>query len=90
MQENKYLLSDAEGTNDPIESALKKYAMHPSVLNIKKSVSESQFSFKEVGLSDVEDEIKNPNPKRVNTFKNIPPKILKENSDLCNNTILYQ
>ena len=50
--------------------------------------SESRFSFKEVGLSDVENEINNLNPKKANTFNNIPPKILKENSDLCNNTIL--
>ena len=56
--------------------------------DIKEAVSESRFSFKEVGLSDVENEINNLNPKKANTFNNIPPKILKENSDLCNNTIL--
>ena len=47
-----------------------------------------KFSLEEVGLSDVENEINNLNPKKANTFNNIPPKILKENSDLCNNTIL--
>ena len=69
IQENKYLLSITDGINDPIEFALKKYAVHPNVLNIKEAVSESRFSFKEVGLSDVENEINNLNPKKANTFK---------------------
>ena len=67
-----------DGINDPIEFALKKYAVHQSVLNIKEAVSESRFSFKEVCKSDVENEINNLNPKKANTFNNIPPKILKE------------
>ena len=40
IQENKY----RSGINDPIEIALKKYKVHPSVLKIKETVSESTFS----------------------------------------------
>ena len=88
IQENKFLLSDTSGINDPIEIALKKYKVHPSILKIKETVSESTFSLKVISSSDVEHELKSLNSKKANTFKNIPPKLLKENSDICNDTIL--
>ena len=43
---------------------------------------------KEISSSDVEHELKSLNSKKANTFKNIPPKLLKENFDICNDTIL--
>ena len=46
IQENKFLLSDTSGINDPIEIALKKYKVHASILKIKETVSESTFSLK--------------------------------------------
>ena len=61
---------------------------HPSILKIKETVSESTFSLKVIYSSDVELELKSLNSKKANTFKNIPPKLLKENSDICNDTIL--
>ena len=88
IQENKFLLSDTCGINDPIEIALKKYKVHPSILKIKETVSESTFSLKVISSSDVEHELKSLNSKKANTFKNIPPKLLKENFDICNDTIL--
>ena len=82
IQENKYL-SDTNGINDPIHISLKKY-----VLKINEIVSNSTFSLKEIALADVVQELKNLNSKNANTFNNIPPKILKEHSDICKNTIL--
>ena len=88
IKENKFLLSDASGIDDPIDIALKKYEIHPSVLKINETISSSTFSLTEVFLTDIEDEINKLDTKKANTFKNIPPKILKENSDICNDTIL--
>ena len=88
IQENKFLLSDTSGINDPIEIALKKYKVHRSILKIKETVSESTFSLKVISSSDVELELKSLNSKKANTFKNIPQKLLKENFDICNDTIL--
>ena len=62
--------------------------MHQSILKIKETVSESTFSLKVISSSDVEHELKSLNSKKANTFKNIPPKLLKENFDICNDTIL--
>ena len=86
--ENAYLLSDTDGITDPIDIALRKYEVHPSVLRIKETVSHSTFSFTEVGLTEVGEELENLNPKKANTYKNIPPRLLKENSDICSSSIL--
>ena len=86
--ENAYLLSDTDGITDPIDIALRKYEVHPSVLRIKETVSHSTFSFTEVGLTEVGEELENLNPKKANTYKNIPPRFLKENSDICSSSIL--
>ena len=88
IKENTYILSDTAGITDPIDIALLKYEVHPSVLKIKETVSHSNFSFTEIGLKEVEDEIKNLNPRKANTYKNIPPKILQENADICSTSIL--
>ena len=58
------------------------------MLKIKETVSHSNLSFTVIGLKEVEDEIKNLNPGKANTYKNIPPKILQENADICSTSIL--
>ena len=45
--------------------------------------TKNKFNFSEVSLNEVEDEIKKLNIKKGSTFKNITPKILKDNSDIC-------
>ena len=84
----KEILSDTAGITDPIDIALLKYEVHPSVVKIKQTVSHSNFSFTEIALKEVEDEIKNLNPRKANTYNNIPPKILQENADICSTSIL--
>ena len=41
------------------------------------------FSFEHVTVSKIETEIKNLNSNKATTFGNIPPKLLKTNSDIC-------
>ena len=40
-------------------------------------------TFNPVSLKKIVTEIKSLNPKKATTFQNIPPKILKNNSDIC-------
>ena len=41
-----------------------------------------------MGLKEVEDEIKNLNPRKANTYNKFPPKIPQENADICSTNIL--
>ena len=69
---------------DPVDIAIEKYKHHPSILKIREMVTtKNKFNFSEISLKDVEDEMMKLNIKKGTTFKNIPPKILKENSDIC-------
>ena len=49
----------------------------------RKVANDSTFSFNEASLSDIEKELRSPNPNKAYTFKNIPPKILKESREYC-------
>ena len=48
-----------------------------------KVANDSTFSFNEASLSDIEKELRSLNPNKAYTFKNIPPKILKESRECC-------
>ena len=89
--ENTDLLTSTEGITDEIEIALKKYEFHPSILQIKKSINSldiSKFSFTPSNLSEIETELNSLNAKKSSTYKNIPTKILKENTEICSSTLL--
>ena len=69
---------------DPLDIAIEKYKHHPSILKIREMVTtKNKFNFSEISLKEVEDEMMKLNIKKGTPFKNIPPKILKENSDIC-------
>ena len=52
---------------------------------INENVSfERKFTFKEINELDIQKEISNLNPKKVGMFGNIPTKVLKESSNVCN------
>ena len=52
---------------------------------INENVSfESRFSFTDVNKDDIQREILNLNPKKSGTFGNIPTKMLKSSSEICN------
>ena len=55
----------------------------------RKVANYSTFSFNEASLSDIEEESRSLNRNKVYTFKNIPPKILKESRE-CSSDILQK
>ena len=66
-----------------MDIALKKFDSHPSILQIRKYVSNTTFSFNAVSQADVETVIKNINPKKVGIHNDIPVKDFKQNYDIC-------
>ena len=83
IKENEYLINPTGNKDNPIDNAIEKFESHPSILKIKEMVTPVTFSFSEVMLSEVEQELQHLNPKKANTFQNIPPKHLKQTSDVC-------
>ena len=88
INENQYLLSDTYGIEDPVDIAVEKFRLHPSILAIKENVISSDFCFKNVTLKGIENEISNLNNSKQGTFNNIPTKYLKESSDICSKYLL--
>ena len=96
--ENINLLTSTGGITDEIEIALKQYEFHPSstindFYTDKKSINRldiSNLSFKPSNLSAIDPELKSLNAKKKSssTYKNIPTKIVKENSEICSSTLL--
>ena len=77
-------MTETEGIVDPVDAAIKKFEVHPSILTIKEKVKiTNTFSFEKIDVDDIELEIKKLNHKKANTFNGIPTKILKENCDIC-------
>ena len=71
-----------------VDIAIHKFKDYPSIKMINEKVRfESCFSFKEVSNLDIEREISHLNTKKVGTFGNIPTKVLKESSNVCNSTL---
>ena len=69
---------------DPVDIAIEKYKHHPSILKIREMVkTKNKFKFSEISLNEVENEVKKLDINKGTTFKNIPPKILKDNSEIC-------
>ena len=84
ITENSDIISSTEGAPDPIEKARLKYSNHPSIRKIRNFVQNADpFKFQKVSLEQMDNEIRRLNPKKVTTFKNIPAKVLKSNSDVC-------
>ena len=81
IKENRYLLTENNNIDDPIDAAIKKFALHPSILKIKEKVKCDIFAFNE-------QELRNLDTKKSTTFNNIPPKHLKENYDICSRNIM--
>ena len=69
---------------DPIENIIQKFNDHPSILRIKeKGFSPNSFSFQSVSEDDVSEAINGLNSSKAYQKDNIPPKLLKENADIC-------
>ena len=72
-------------SDDPIDYDIAKYKNHPSIIMINENVSfESRFSFTTVNEENIQRESLDLNSKKPGTFGNIPTKMLKSSSDICN------
>ena len=76
-------ITEAVGIDDPIEKIISKYSNHPSIKLINENVLKSSFTFKDVNLVDIEKEVRALDSNKSTMSGSIPPKILKENSDIC-------
>ena len=66
-----------------IDSIIKKYDSHPSIMKIKVNVNlEGRFSFCNVTQAGIQNEINAINPKKASVENDVPAKILKENKDI--------
>ena len=84
IDENSGYENATEGITDPIDKAVHKFSNHPSILKIKDYYQNAcSFHFQIVTPDTVDKEVRNLDPKKATTHKNIPPKILKSNSDIC-------
>ena len=84
INENSNYENTTEGIIDPVDKAVHKFSNHPNILKIKDHYKNAgSFYFQKVTPDAVDKEVRNLNPKKATTHKNIPPKILKSNSDVC-------
>ena len=84
INENSNYESTTGGITDPVDEAVFKISNHPSILKIKDHCQNAgSFHFQKISLDAVDREVRDLNPKKATTHKNIPPKILKSNSDVC-------
>ena len=84
INENSGYENATEGIADPIDKAVHKFSNHSSILKINEQYQNAgSFYFQKATPDVVDNEVRNLNPKKATTHKNIPPKILKSNSDIC-------
>ena len=70
---------------DKITNVVNKFKDHPSIVNIKEKVQESEkfsFSFSYINESDIASIINQLNTSKPTTFNNIPVKILVDTNDI--------
>ena len=88
ITENTYIVDNSNDITDPVNKAIDKFKNHSSILLIQRKVAnDSTFSFNEASLSDIEKELRSLNRNKAYTFKNIPPKILKESREYCSDIL---
>ena len=69
--------------DDLIDNIISTYADHPSIKLINDNVVKGTFAFTTVSVAAVDKEIVALDSKKAYTSRSIPPKFLKENSDVC-------
>ena len=78
-------LTNTEDITDPVLKAIKRYEKRPSIIKFKnnsKSNEQNKFKFTKVTKSNVKNVIDYLDTSKVTTYKGIPAKALKENSDI--------
>ena len=83
-------ISSVSGLVDPIDIAIKKYCLHPSIRRIQSNIKYTErFTFSEVSIQQVALQLSRLDPKKSSPVGAVPAKILKEYPDifaqnLCN------
>ena len=74
INENPYIIGIDSHEINSVEKAINKYRNHSSALLIKSTLKNisSNFSFNEVGLSEIERELNLINPRKTTTSNGIP------------------
>ena len=73
---------------DPIDRAIEMYKYHPRIILIEEKVdNQNKFSFEQVSLCDIVQEIKNINPKKSSIIDSILLKVLKISSETTANVL---
>ena len=88
LEITEYLDSLGKNTTilgDPVDIALEKFKDHLNVKVVKENVcTQSLFHFTEVSVSEMTKELSILNSKKAGTFENIPTKVLRTSSNICN------
>ena len=75
INENSGYGNATEGITDPIDKAVRKFSNHSSIRKIKDHYQKAgAFHFQKVTPDAVDKELRNLNPKKITTHKNIPLK----------------
>ena len=77
-----YITDESITIDNPIEKIISRYSNHPSIKLINENVLKGSFTFTAVNLVDIEKEVKALDNNKSTMSGSIPPKILKENSDI--------
>ena len=80
---NRELFTKKTNLTTPVENIMPKFPNQPSILKIKeRGLQANRFSFLFVSETDVCIVIRNVNSSKAYQKENIPPKVLKENTDV--------
>ena len=89
VKENCFILDKYDRLQaNGIDQIIAEFKYHPSIIKIKVlQNSQDCFSFREVSTNEIHDLIKSLNGKKATPFNNIPCKSLKENANVCAETL---
>ena len=81
--ENENIILASDDFSDPIDEIVFKFSRHPSIQKIRSlDVKNGSFSFEKVSIENIKNGISELNPSKATTFKSIPPKLLKSESEI--------
>ena len=88
ISENKLLISKFESNDGCVDKAIKKFENHPSIRSINENVKVNErFSFSEIKMDDIKQEMKKLNSRKTGIFMNISVKQLKQTIDIVCETL---
>ena len=74
----------ASNASDPVTRAIDKYKHHPSIIKLnEENFPRASFKFDEISESTLIEVIEDLDSSKSYQKDNIPPKILKDNKDIC-------